>query len=99
MTAYIVLTRERMHDTAEFARYGEMAGAAMEGHAITPLAFYGAFEVLEGDPIEGSVILSFPDRAAAEAWYHSPAYQAAMQHRLKAADYRVFIIEGVDVED
>jgi uncharacterized protein (DUF1330 family) len=32
---------------------------------------------------------------AARAWYNSPAYTAARQHRFKAGDYRVFLTEGL----
>ena len=45
--------------------------------------------------MDGAVILEFPDLAEAHAWYDSPIYQDALQHRLKGADYRVFVIEGV----
>ncbi len=72
-----------------------MAGASLAGHPITPRAFYGDFEMLEGDPIEGAVILEFPSMATARAWYDSPAYQAAVAHRHRGADYRVFIVEGL----
>ena len=41
------------------------------------------------------MILRFPDMAAAREWYNSPEYQDALQHRLKGANYRVFIIEGL----
>jgi len=42
------------------------------------------------------VLLKFPDMAAARAWYHSPAYQAAKVHRLKGAEYRVILVDGVE---
>jgi len=96
MSAYVVFTREHTNDTAELDRYKELAPAARVGRDLTPLAFYGQLEVLEGAPFEGAVILRFPDMAAARDWYHSPAYQEARQHRLKGADYRVFLIEGHD---
>jgi uncharacterized protein (DUF1330 family) len=32
---------------------------------------------------------------AARSWYDSPAYQTAVQHRLKGADYRVIFVEGL----
>ena len=95
MTAYIVFTRERLRDEAEFGAYAAKAGATLAGHEGQPLAFYGPHETLEGAPIEGAVIVSFPDLAAAKAWYQSPAYQAAVKHRFAGADYRVFITEGV----
>ena len=46
-------------------------------------------------PIDGSVILSFPTFEEAKAWYNSPAYTEARQHRHLGADYRCFITEGV----
>jgi len=93
--AYVILVRERMIDDAEFATYAQKAREARGGHAVSPLAFYGRQEVLEGPQTEGAVILQFPSFAEAQAWYRSPAYQAALEHRLKGAEYRVLIVEGV----
>ena len=95
MAAYIVFTRERLRDPVEFATYGGKAGATLAGHVAKPLVFYGAHETLEGAPIEGAVIVEFPDMAAAKSWYGSPAYQDAVKHRFASADYRVFITEGL----
>ena len=95
MVAYIVFTRERMRDSQEYERYREHARAANADHALKPLALYGKHEMLEGPAIEGAVILEFPNVEAAKAYYHSPAYQEAVKHRFAAADYRVFIVEGV----
>jgi len=95
MSAYVVYVRDRITDPEEFKKYEESAPAASVGHAITPLAFYGAVETLEGPPVDGAVILEFPTVADARASYDSPLYQEALKHRLKGADYRVFIIEGV----
>ena len=93
--AYVILVRDRMVDPEEFATYAQKARAAREGHAVTPLAFYGRHEVLEGPDVDGAVILRFPSFEEAQAWYRSPAYQKALQHRLKGAEYRVMIVEGV----
>lgn len=95
MAAYIVFTRERLRDKAEFAAYGTLAGTTLTGHDAKPLAFYGECETLEGAPVEGAVIVQFADIAAAKAWYDSAAYQAAVKHRFAGADYRVFITEGL----
>jgi uncharacterized protein (DUF1330 family) len=93
--AYVILVRDRMIDPAEFATYGQKAREARAGHAVTPVAYYGRHEVLEGPPVEGAVILQFPSFAEAQAWYRSPAYQEALKHRLAGAEYRVLIVEGV----
>ncbi len=95
MPAYVIMIRDRMVDPAEFATYGAKAREARGDHKITPLAFYGPHQALEGPDPEGVVILQFPSAAEARAWYDSPAYQEALQHRLKGAEYRVVIVEGV----
>ena len=95
MAAYIIFMRDRMRDTAEFGKYMEAVPGTLDGHPVKPLAIYGQVEILEGAPIEGAVLAEFPTMEAARAWYHSPAYVKAMQHRLRAGDYRVFLIEGL----
>jgi uncharacterized protein (DUF1330 family) len=95
MSAYVVMVRERVTDPAELKTYGEMAPLAREGIDITPLAFYGELDVLEGPMLEGVVIHRFPTMEEARRWYHSPAYQVARSHRQRGASYRVFIVEGV----
>lgn len=95
MPAYVIFTRESTIDQAELDAYGALVAAARIGHEITPRVRYGAFEMLEGDPIEGCVVLEFPTMEAARAWYRSPAYQAAAQHRFAGARYRAFIVDGV----
>ena len=95
MTAYIVFTREITTDQAELDIYYAKAVPTLGGHPATVHAFYGNQEVLEGPGFEGTVILSFPTADDARAWYHSPAYQAAIGHRKAGSDYRVFIVDGV----
>jgi len=95
MTAYAIFIKNRTNDAEELKVYSRKAGAARGDHPLTALAAYGPLEVLEGDPAEGVVLLSFPDMAAAKAWYTSPAYQEAKAHRVKAADYRVIFAEGL----
>jgi len=58
------------------------------------LVAYGEHEVLEGESIEGIVIVEFPTRERARAWYDSPAYQAAREHRFRGAKYRCILVQG-----
>lgn len=95
MPAYIVFTRESTKDQGEMDVYSPLAMASLQNVNAVPRVAYGAFEMLEGDPIEGAVILEFPTAADARAWYDSPAYQEAIVHRHAGSDYRVFIIDGV----
>ena len=98
MSAYAVIIRDRTVDAGELELYKQKAPAAREGHDLTPLAFYGAYEVLEGESIEGAVILRFPSMEAARAWYNSPTYREALPHRLRGTQSRAFFIEGTDTE-
>lgn len=96
MSAYVVMIREQTVDQAEMDSYASQAPLAREGHAVTPLVRYGALNILEGPAFEGCLIHRFPSVKEAEAWYHSPNYQQAAKHRHNGAQYRVFIVEGID---
>jgi len=96
MAAYVVFIKDETLDKDELATYAEKAGQARGDHPITPLAFYGQLETLEGPKAEGVVVLEFPDAEAAKGWYFSPAYQEAKAHRLKGAKYRVLLVNGVE---
>ena len=76
--------------------YAEQALLARTGHEIKPLVRYGRMKVLEGPDFEGCLIHQFSTLEDAESWYRSPKYQEAVKHRHNGAEYRVFIVEGVD---
>jgi uncharacterized protein (DUF1330 family) len=97
MSAYVIFIRDVTTDAAELQQYSQMAPAARTGHDITRIAFYGQLEVLEGPSAEGVAILRFNDMEAARAWYNSPAYHEAREHRFKGAQYRMLLVEGSDV--
>ncbi len=92
----MVFIKRRTTNQSEMDVYSELAPHTAAGHPMTMLAGYGRQEVLEGDPIEGAVIMRFPTNTEAKAFYDSPGYQAAAAHRHAGADYDVFIVEGVD---
>jgi uncharacterized protein (DUF1330 family) len=98
MSAYVIFVRDVVSDEAALDRYRELTPAAREAHPLEPLAFYGAHEVLEGEPVDGIAILGFPSMAAARAWYASPQYQAALPHRLRGSTGRMYLVEGTDAE-
>ena len=91
----MVFTRERMRDEKEYEIYKAKNRLAMDGHPIKKHVLYGKYKVLEGPEVQGVVILEFPSVAEAESYYNSPAYREAREHRFKAADYRVLIVEGI----
>src|ERR1700736_627060 len=83
MPAYMVFTRHSTRDPKELETYSKMAGATLGGHPVNVRVAYGHHEVVEGPQIEGVVILEFPTIEAAKAWYNSPAYREAREHRFK----------------
>jgi len=95
MSAYLVFTRDKTLNQGEMDLYAKEAQASAAGHTLKALAFYGRHEDLEGPATEGTVILEFPSVAAAKAWYDSPLYRKAREHRFKGATYRVTLVEGV----
>jgi uncharacterized protein (DUF1330 family) len=95
MAAYVVFTKTRTRNQGELDLYAKKIPVFMAGHRATFLARFGDCEVKEGAAAEGVAILEFPTFKEAMAWYESPAYQEASQHRFKGGDYNVVIVEGL----
>jgi uncharacterized protein (DUF1330 family) len=95
MAAYMIFIRKTLNDPDAMATYTAQVPGSFAGHAVKPLALYGAMEVMEGQESDGVVIAEFPTMDAARAWYRSPAYQTAIKDRKRAADYQVILVEGV----
>ena len=95
MSAYLLFIREKTIDQSELEAYWAKIRATMAGHPIKVLAAYGRHVTLEGPEVEGIVVAEFPSVEEARAFYDSPAYQEAAQHRFRGAVYRGLIVEGV----
>lgn len=95
MSAYVILIRNSIVNQSEVDTYASMARKARGAEPPTPLAYYGEAIALEGADVNGVVILEFKSMDAAKAWYESPAYQEAKAHRLRGADCRVILADGV----
>jgi uncharacterized protein (DUF1330 family) len=95
MPAYVVITKTRTRKQSELDLYAREAPRFMAGHPATFLARFGGCEVKEGAAVEGVAIIEFPTIEAAKAWYESPAYQEASEHRFKGGDYNIVIVEGL----
>ena len=95
MTTYMIFLREGevVDEAAMLAYKSGKSGPPVEG--MRALSVYGALETVEGEAADGLVILEFPDKAAAKAWYYSPEYQERAKFRQQAAPYRAFMVEGL----
>ncbi len=95
MPAYVIFVRDNaVRDEAAMTEYTRLAMAGNGGHQVRPRVAFGQIEGFEGPAPAGVVMLEFPDMEEARAWYNSPGYQKAIPFRQKAADYRVFLVEG-----
>jgi uncharacterized protein (DUF1330 family) len=96
MAVYMIFIREEpVRDQAEMEIYSKMNRDQAGEFGLKPLVVYGATEAIEGEAPDGIVLLEFETEEEARAWYNSPAYQAALPHRQKGADYRVMIVQGL----
>jgi uncharacterized protein (DUF1330 family) len=57
----------------------------------------GASTQIEGSSHgERNIVLEFPSRAQAEAWYNSEAYQSILQHRKNNSTGHLVLVDGYD---
>lgn len=83
-------------DPQAYARYRESNAAAFDRFGGRFLVRGGPQIIAEGSARPRSVVIEFPDLAAAQACYDSPEYRAAMAHRKGVAIIDLVIVEGVD---
>jgi uncharacterized protein (DUF1330 family) len=95
MSAYIIVEID-IHDAVTYARYRELAPPSIAAHGGRYLARGGETRVLEGDwTPQRLVILEFPDRERAAAWWASPEYAEAKALRQSCASADMVLIDGV----
>lgn len=95
MAAYMICTMQ-VHDPETFKKYSD--------HTPKTLQKYGGRFLTRGDQVttsegakfeERMVILEFPDRASAEAWYNDAEYQRLSEFRRAATiNGRMILQEG-----
>jgi uncharacterized protein (DUF1330 family) len=95
MPAYMIALNRTLRDRRKLEAYWKAAGPTFEGLGARRLATYTPLVLLEMmSPLDGAVVVEFPDLETAKGWYESPAYQEAKRHRIGAADVEIFIIDG-----
>jgi uncharacterized protein (DUF1330 family) len=93
---YVIFT-EDVHDPDGLAAYGQKAAPAMAGRDFKVLVLADQVEVLEGEwHGTRTVMLEFPSVEAAQEWYRSPEYQAAVPVRQAAAHCNGVIVAGFE---
>lgn len=80
-------------DTEAYGRYAALAGPAIAKHGGVFIARGGRFVQLEGKERPRNVVARFPSVEDAEACYHSPEYQAALDHARGASERELVIVD------
>ena len=96
MTSYAVA---RLRDVAigdGIVEYLERIDATLTPYRGRFVVHGGEPQLLEGTPGGDLVVLAFPSRPDALAWYHSPAYQAIVPLRTGSSSADIVLVDGVD---
>lgn len=95
MTAYII-ARVKVTDPRKYEAYKALTPAAVEAAGGRFVVRGGKLKTLEGDPEHRRVVvIEFDSLEDAEAFYHSPLYEAAKAEREGAAEGQFILVEGV----
>lgn len=96
MAAYVIAFVEVNDNERYDAEYVAHVGPLVAKHGGRPLILTPSPDVREGDwPRGRNVVLEFPDRAAAEAWYNDPDYLPYIKLRQELSHGTLAIIDGV----
>ena len=94
MTAFYI-ARVEITDREAYQEYARLAPGTVIAHGGKYRVRDGRTKSLEGQKNNArNVIIEFPSFEQADAWYHSPEYQAIVPIRQSASDSEMFIAEG-----
>ena len=95
MAAYVIAQVE-VTDPEVFEQYRREVPATLAPFGGRFVVRGGAAETLEGDwQPKRLVVLEFPDRTAARAWWESQVYAAPKALRQRSAHTQLLIVDGV----
>lgn len=96
MPAYLfAIRKEPVKDPDAMAEYQRRTREIKTTFDLIPRVVYGEIQSLEGNTPDGVILLEFPTIEEARAWYENSEYQDAVPFRQQAADYDMFIVQGV----
>lgn len=96
MNAYVV-SRVAIRDREAMSRYIAAAGESVAAYGGRYLVRGGDIQALEGEwEHDRMVVLEFPSRDAALAWYESDEYRPLRELRWSSADANILLAGGAD---
>ena len=90
------ITHVTVTDEEAYGKYAKLAGPAIEKHGGKFIARAGRYVQLEGTDRPRQVVTRFPSVEAAVDCYHSPEYQAALDHARDASVRDLVIVETTE---
>ena len=92
MPGYLV-ANYRLTNPEAYQAYVPAVLPTLEAHGAEVLVADYESEAIEGTPHSVTIVVRFPSKEAARAWYHSPEYQAIVNLRTDNADGFVVFTE------
>jgi len=97
VNAFVVAERIRVLDGEKLQLYLDAVSPTIERYGGSYRVVSGPAEVLEGDwRPQALVIIEFPSREQAIAWWNSSEYASLKALRREAAVYNMVLVEGVE---
>ena len=93
--AYAVAVLTDVEPGPQITEYLTRIDATLDLYGAQFLVHGGTAEPLEGEWIGLPIVIRFPDRDTAHAWYRSPEYQAILPLRLNHSSSVAAIVPGV----
>ena len=94
MPAYIIAL-EVINDRDEFDKYRAGVHAVLKKYQGEIVVSNEDVEVFEGKwPYTKTVVVRFPSIEQAKQWYNSEEYREVVQHRFRAADTDLILVDG-----
>lgn len=98
MTTYALAHLHSVEMGPAIVEYLERIDATLAPFGGRYIIHGGRKTVLEGEWGGDIILIAFPDRAAAEAWYASPAYRAIKPLRTGNSEGDVVLVDGVGAD-
>ena len=93
VTGALWIAHVEVTDPEAYGRYAALAGPPIARHGGRFIARAARYVTLEGKERARHVVARFPSLEAAEACYHSPEYQAALDHARGASERDLLVVE------
>jgi uncharacterized protein (DUF1330 family) len=95
LPAYVIYQADVLDET-RYEDYKAQAGRSVSAAGGKYLVRGGDGEAMEGElPASRTVVLEFPTRAAALAWYEGPEYTEVRKLRAGIARATLYVVDGV----